>query len=97
MRCLIASIITLSLAACVAHEIETGETRYLVIQKVQKEWCMLDGVNVNGSWRKFKAGVMPVYKLCISLKSDDPERTLRHELTHISLDSLGFDTTVIDW
>ena len=97
MKYLIALTITLALAACVAIQIETGETHYLVIQKVQKEWCMLDGVKVNGSWRKFKTGVMPVYHLCISLKSGDPERTLNHELDHVSLDAMGMDTTVIDW
>jgi hypothetical protein len=97
VRYLIASITFLVLAACVAQQIEVGESRYLVIQKIQKERCILDGRKVNGSWQKFKTENMPVYKLCISLKSDNVERTLNHELTHVSLDAMGMDTTVIDW
>lgn len=91
MRYLIASIITLALAACVAQQIEVGETKYLVIQKVQNEWCMLDGVQVNGSWQRFTTDLMPVYHLCISLQSDDVEGTIRHELRHLSRDAIGLD------
>ncbi len=91
MKYLIASIITLTLAACVATQIEVGESRYLVIQTVQKEWCMLDGVKVNGSWQKFVTELMPVYHLCISLQSDDVERTIRHELRHLGRDAIGLD------
>jgi hypothetical protein len=50
----------------------------------------MDGVKVNGV-TKYNTVVRSISTICVSLKSDDPERTLLHELDHAWRNAVGLD------
>jgi hypothetical protein len=57
---------------------------------VKKDWCYMDGVRVNGVI-DYNTVVRSISRICVSLKSDDPERTLKHELDHAWRNALNLD------
>jgi len=89
MRCLWTTIIIL--AGCVQSPppLETGEYKVYSTVTVQDEWCyMPDGSRANGVVH-YNTRVRSISTICVSLRSDDPERTLRHELAHAGRNAIG--------
>ena len=90
--------IIIILAGCVQSPppLETGEYKIYSTVTVQDDWCyMPDGSRANGVVQ-YNTKVRSVSTICISLKSDDPERTLLHELTHAGRNAIGLTATSQD-
>jgi hypothetical protein len=67
-----------------------GDYKAVVSITVQNDWCRIDGEAVNGFIR-YNEAIKEVCVICVSLKSDDPERTLLHELDHCWRNMMGLD------
>jgi hypothetical protein len=70
-----------------------GEFKLYTTITVQEDWCYMDGVRVNGVI-DYNTVVRSISTICVSLKSDDPERTLKHELDHAWRNAVGLDLKV---
>ena len=96
MRWLCLTIIIL--AGCVQSPppLETGEYKFFSTVTVQDDWCyMSDGSRANGVVH-YNTTVRSISTICISLRSDDPERTLSHELAHAGRNAVGLTATSQD-
>lgn len=83
------------LAACAAPQIpdlmSAGQYKIYATVVVTEDWCyMPDNTRVNGVTR-YNQVVRSVSEICVSLKSDDPQRTLQHELEHAWRNAVGTD------
>jgi hypothetical protein len=67
-----------------------GDYKAVVSITVQDDWCRIDGQAVNGFIR-YSEIVREFCQICVSLKSDDPERTLLHELDHCWRNMMSLD------
>jgi hypothetical protein len=67
-----------------------GQYKALVSITVQEDWCMIDGQAVNGLIL-YNETTREFCVICVSLKSDDPERTMQHELSHCWRNMMGLD------
>jgi hypothetical protein len=67
-----------------------GIYKAIVEITVQEDWCSIDGKAVNGFIR-YNELIREVCVICVSLKSDDPERTLLHEFDHCFRNMMGLD------
>jgi hypothetical protein len=72
--------------------IATGEFRIYATVIVTEDWCYMSDnkTKVNGTTR-YITKVRAISEICVSLKSDDPERTLQHELGHAWRNAVGLD------
>jgi hypothetical protein len=68
----------------------SGDYKALVSITVQNDWCRIDGQAVNGFIR-YNEAIRGVCVICVSLKSDSPERTMQHELDHCWRNMMGLD------
>ena len=72
-------------------EIATGQFKLYTTVVVTDDWCyMPDNTKVNGATR-YNSVVRSISTICISTRSDDPERTLKHELEHAWRNAVGLD------
>ena len=79
----------LILYGCAQPQFQKGEHKLYTTIKVVDDWCyMPDGSPANGVIN-YNTIVRSVSEICISLKSDDPERTLIHELEHAGRNAIG--------
>lgn len=86
-------ILLIALIGCARSQpdMATGEYKLYSTVVVTEDWCyMPDQTRVNGVTR-YNTKVRSVSEICVSLKSDDPERTLRHELEHAWRNAVGLD------
>jgi hypothetical protein len=94
--CFVVAVLALSQISCGPTWKEVtppiGEYKLYATITVQQDWCMMDGEKVNGVI-EYNTVVRSVSKICVSLKSDDPERTLQHELSHAWRNAVGLDAT----
>lgn len=68
-----------------------GEYKLYTTITVQEDLCaMPDGTLVNGVTR-YNTQVRSVSTICVSLQSDDPQRTMNHELEHAWRNSVSLD------
>jgi hypothetical protein len=67
-----------------------GDYKAVVSITVQDDWCRIDGQAVNGFIR-YNEAIREVCVICVSLKSDNPERTMLHELDHCFRNMMGLD------
>ncbi len=68
-----------------------GEFKLYTTVVITDDWCyMPDQTKVKGSTR-YNSVVRSISTICVSLKSDDPERTLKHELDHAWRNAVGLD------
>jgi hypothetical protein len=91
--CFIVALIALSQISCVKwSEVipPVGSYKALVSITVQRDWCMMDGEKVNGLIL-YNETTREFCVICVSLKSDDPERTMQHELSHCWRNMMGLD------
>ena len=92
--CFAVAILALSQMSCVTWEDvlpPVGEFKLYTTITVQEDMCIMpDGTEVNG-WTKYNTYVRSVSEICVSLQSDDPERTLQHELAHAWRNAVGLD------
>ena len=71
--------------------IATGEFKLYTTVVVTEDWCyMPDKTKVNGA-TKYSTKVKSISEICVSLKSDDPDRTLKHEMEHAWRNAVGLD------
>ena len=85
------SFIVLLGCAAPKPDITTGEFKLYTTVVVTDDWCyMPDKTPVNGV-TKYNTKVRSISTICISRKSDDPERTLKHELEHAWRNAVGLD------
>ena len=72
--------------------ITTGEFKIYATVVVTEDWCYMPDkiTKVNGA-TNYNTRVRSVSTICVSLKSDDPERTLQHELAHAWRNAVGLD------
>ena len=72
--------------------IATGEFKLYATVVVTEEWCYMpdNETKVNGT-TTYNTNVRSISTICVSLKSDDPERTLQHELGHAWRNAVGLD------
>ena len=72
--------------------ITTGEFKIYATFVVTEDWCYMpdNKTKVNGA-TNYNTQVRSVSTICVSLKSDDPERTLQHELAHAWRNAVGLD------
>jgi hypothetical protein len=73
-------------------KIATGEFKLYTTVVVTEDWCYMRDktTKVNGVIN-YSNQVRSVSTICVSLKSDDPERTLQHELDHAWRNAVGLD------
>ena len=92
--CFVVAVLALSQMSCVRWEDvlpQTGEYKLYTTIQVQEDMCVIpDGTEVNG-WTKYNTYVRSVSDICVSLQSDDPERTMNHELEHAWRNAVGLD------
>jgi hypothetical protein len=67
-----------------------GTYKAVVSITVQEDWCIMDGEKVNGLIL-YNETTREFCVICVSLKSDDPERTMQHELDHCFRIMMGMD------
>ncbi|MDG5466822.1 hypothetical protein P9J64_00645 [Deltaproteobacteria bacterium IMCC39524] len=74
------------------QKITTGEFEIYATVIVTEDWCYMSDnkTKVNGTTKYF-SNVKAFSQICVSLKSDDPERTLQHELAHAWRNAVGLD------
>jgi len=74
------------------QNIATGEFKLYTTVVVTEDWCYMPDktTKVNGV-TNYNTLVRSVSTICVSLKSDDPERTLQHELVHAWRNAVGLD------
>lgn len=72
--------------------IATGEFKLYTTVVITEDWCYMPDktTKVNGV-TNYNTQVRSVSTICVSLKSDDPERTLKHELDHAWRNAVGLD------
>ena len=71
--------------------ITTGEYLLHTNVMITEDWCyMPDETKVNG-YTTYNTWVRSLSTICVSLKSDDPHRTLQHELDHAWRNAVGLD------
>lgn len=81
----------LFLCGCAQPQFEKGEYKLYTTIEIVDDWCyMPDGTKANGVTH-YTAKVRSLSIICVSLKSDDPERTLIHELEHAGRNAIGRD------
>ena len=95
ISCFIIALIALSQISCVLKWKEItpplGEFKLYTTVTIQEDWCyMKDGQRVRGVI-DYNTVVRSISTICVSLKSDDPERTLDHELRHAWRNAVGLD------
>jgi hypothetical protein len=84
-------ILLLLLCGCAQQQVHTGEHKLYTTIKVVDDWCyMPNGSRVYG-FIEYSTKVKSISNIYISLKSDDPERTLRHELEHAGRNAIGLE------
>ena len=87
-------ILFLIFACCSAPQpnITTGEFKIYATVVVTEDWCYMpdNKTKVNGTTR-YSTKINALSEICVSLKSDDPERTLQHELGHAWRNAMGLD------
>jgi len=73
-------------------QIATGEFKLYTTVVVTEDWCYMPDkqTKVNGV-TNYNTQVRSVSTICVSLKSNDPERTLQHELDHAWRNAVGLD------
>jgi hypothetical protein len=73
-------------------DIATGEFKLYTTVVVTEDWCYMPDqkTRVNGS-TTYSPQVRWFSTICVSLKSDDPGRTLKHELDHAWRNAVGLD------
>ena len=73
------------------QNITTGEFKLYATVVITDDWCyMPDKTKVKGATR-YNTVVRSISTICVSMKSDDPERTLKHELDHAWRNAVGLD------
>jgi hypothetical protein len=101
MSYLKATIVCFTIALIALSQISCGPTwpevtphvgtyKAVVEITVQEDWCRIDGQAVNGFIR-YNEAIRGVCVICVSLKSDSPERTMQHELDHCWRNMMGLD------
>ena len=74
------------------QNITTGEFKLYTTVVVTEDWCyMPDNITKVNGRTYYSTLVRSVSIISVSLKSDDPERTLRHELDHAWRNAVGLD------
>ena len=72
--------------------IATGEFKLYATVIVTEDWCyMPDNKTKANGVTNYNTQVRSVSTICVSMKSDDPERTLQHELEHAWRNAVGLD------
>lgn len=72
--------------------IATGEFKLYATVIVTDDWCyMPDNKTKANGVTNYNTQVRSVSTICVSMKSDDPERTLQHELEHAWRNAVGLD------
>lgn len=93
--CFIVAFIALTQMSCAVTtwedvEPSVGEYKLYSTIKVTEDWCYLDGQKVNGSIH-YNTQVRSISTICISLNSDNVDRTIAHELDHAWRNAVGLD------
>lgn len=91
--CFIIALIALSQISCSQTPLPLGDHKLYATITVQEEWCIMpDGTKVNG-FTRYSTIIRSIAEICISRKSDDPERTMTHEFTHAWRNAIGLNAT----
>jgi hypothetical protein len=93
MRYLIPTIIFVLISCTTWDEVipPIGEFKLYTTITVQEDMCLMpDGEEVYGVTR-YNTVVRSISTICVSLKSDDPEMTLKHEMDHAWRNALNLD------
>ena len=97
-RLSLAIAVVILLVGCAQKPIslETGQYKVYSTITIQDDWCyMPDGTRANGL-TNYTNLVNSVTTICISLKSDDVERTLHHELSHAGRNAVGLTVATLE-
>jgi hypothetical protein len=82
MKTLAIAIIAFAITGCTSVYAPVGEFQMYITVNVTDDWCeMPNGDLVNGT-TSHSPKIPSVSAICISKKSDDIERTIKHELDH---------------